>query len=175
MPIVLMAVMDRDLPRDYVLRNPQVYASGPNNEFLSLRMTLRWVVLTIVQTVVIYEFSASILNLGGGVTSAFLGLMGNWGRNIVGDGEGGDLQVFGTTIYSQLIFVVSVKVSYSFSLRYPSFWNCVFTNRFPDELLSTSRLCSRLVLSSTESSPLSPVVVAREKGGGIVWAILGLE
>ncbi len=116
LPIVLMAVMDRDLPRDYVLRNPQVYASGPNNEFLSLRMTLRWVGITIVQTVVIYQFSISILKLGGGVTSAFFGLMGNWGRDIPGDGEGGDLQVYGTTIYSQLIYVITFKVSRAFHL-----------------------------------------------------------
>jgi magnesium-transporting ATPase (P-type) len=135
LPIVLMAVMDRDLPRDYVLRNPQVYASGPNNEFLSLRMTLRWVVLTIVQTIVIYQFSASILKLGGGVTSAFLGLMGNWGRDVVGDGEGGDLQVFGTTIYSQLIFVVSIKVSQLFFLI-TSFLFEIIAKRFSDEFLS---------------------------------------
>ena len=54
--------------------------------------------------------SAPILSLGGGVSSAFLGLMGNWGRDVPGDGEGGDLQVFGTTIYSQLIYVVTFKV-----------------------------------------------------------------
>lgn len=37
--------------------------------------------------------------------------MGNWNRDIPGDGEGGDLKVFGTTIYSQLIYVVTFKVS----------------------------------------------------------------
>ena len=36
--------------------------------------------------------------------------MGNWNRDVVGDGEGGDLKVFGTTIYSQLIYVVTFKV-----------------------------------------------------------------
>ena len=109
-PIVFMAFFDRDLPRDYVLRNPEVYASSQNNEFLSLRMTIRWVVLTGIHTVTIYYLSAPILDLGGGVSSAFLGLMGNWGRDVPGDGEGGDLQVFGTTIYSQLIYVVTFKV-----------------------------------------------------------------
>ncbi len=169
LPIVLMAVMDRDLPRDYVLRNPQVYASGPNNEFLSLRMTLRWVVITIVQTVVIYQFSISILKLGGGVTSAFLGLMGNWGRDIPGDGEGGDLQVYGTTIYSQLIYVITFKVSCSL-VRVQD-----FPNRLSNDFYPPFRHCTKLALSFTESSPLLPVVVARAKGGGIVWVILGLE
>jgi len=109
MPCVLMAVFDRDIPRDYVLRNPQVYECGPNNEFLSLRMTLRTVIMTIIHSLTVYHFAAPALWLGGGVTSAFKGLMGNWGRDIVGDGEGGDLQVFGTTIYSQLIYVVTFK------------------------------------------------------------------
>jgi len=109
MVCVYMAIFDRDLPRDYVMRNPQVYKSGPSNEFLSLRMTMRWIVITFVQVFVIYHFTAHPITLGGGVTSAFKGLMGNRGRDVVGDGEGGDLQVFGTTIYTQLIYVVIFK------------------------------------------------------------------
>ena len=114
-PIIFMAIFDRDLPRDYVMRHPQVYQSGPQNEFLSLRMTIRWVFITVIQVLTIYHFSAPTLQLGGGVTSAFLGLMGNWNRDVVGDGEGGDMKVFGTTIYSQLIYVVTFKVRW-FSL-----------------------------------------------------------
>jgi len=38
--------------------------------------------------------------------------MANWGRDVPGDGEGGDLQVFGTTIYSQLIYIVTFKALY---------------------------------------------------------------
>jgi hypothetical protein len=48
--------------------------------------------------------------LGGGVTSAFQGLMGNADKDTPGDGEGGGLKVFGTTIYSQVIFVITFKV-----------------------------------------------------------------
>ena len=110
LPIIFMAVFDRDLPRDYVMQHPQVYASGPDNEYLSLRMTLRWVALTFIQVFTIYYFAALPLQLGGGVTSAFDGLMGNHDRDVPGDGEGGDLKVFGTTIYSQLIYVVTFKV-----------------------------------------------------------------
>ncbi|KAL9181105.1 hypothetical protein ACHAXT_009910 [Thalassiosira profunda] len=109
LPIIFTAIFDRDLPRDYMLRNPQVYQSGPNNEFLSLRMTIRWVVLTLIQVLVIYYCSAPALYLGGSVTSAFKGLMGNFNRDVPGDGEGGDMKVFGTTIYSQLIYVVTFK------------------------------------------------------------------
>jgi magnesium-transporting ATPase (P-type) len=111
LPIIFMAVFDRDLPRSYVTSHPEVYKSGPSNEFLSFRMVLRWVFITIIQTFAIYYFTAPALSLGGGVTSAFKGLMGNWGRDIPGDGEGGDLQIFGTTVYSNLIYVVTLKVS----------------------------------------------------------------
>merc|ERR1719296_694725 len=55
MPIVFMAAFDRDLPRAYVLKNPQVYKSGPNNEFLSMRMTIRWVVITFIHALTIYQ------------------------------------------------------------------------------------------------------------------------
>lgn len=108
-PIIFMAVFDRDLPRKYVLCNPEVYASGQNNELLSLRMTLRWISLCAIHTFTVYYMTAPVLKLGGGVTSAFLGLNGNWGRDVPGDGEGGDLQVFGTTIYSALIYTVTFK------------------------------------------------------------------
>ncbi|KAL7465170.1 hypothetical protein ACHAXS_005504 [Conticribra weissflogii] len=108
-PIICMGIFDRDLPRDYVLRNPEVYRSGPQNEFLSFRMTFRWVAMTIIQTLTIYHFTAPAIDLGGGSTSAFKGLMGNWDRDVPGDGEGGDLKVFGTTIYSNLIYVVTLK------------------------------------------------------------------
>ncbi|KAL7542063.1 hypothetical protein ACHAXR_012198 [Thalassiosira sp. AJA248-18] len=128
MPIVFMAAFDRDLPRDYVLRNPQVYQCGPNNEFLSLRMTIRWVVMTIIQVLAIYHFSAPALQLGGGVTSAFQGLMGNWDRDVPGNGEGGDLKVFGTTIYSQLIYVVTFKVRVLQSTHLYSSYLCRFVS-----------------------------------------------
>ena len=109
-PIIFSAIFDRDLPREYVLSNPQVYAASQDNEFLSLRMNLRWTLLTMIHASVIYFLSQPVLKLGGGVSSAFFGLMGNWGRDVPGDGEGGDLQVFGTTIYSSLICVVTFKV-----------------------------------------------------------------
>jgi magnesium-transporting ATPase (P-type) len=143
MPIIFAAIFDRDLPRDYVLRNSEVYASGPSNEFLSIRMSLRWFSLCAIHVFMIYYFAAP-LQLGGGVTSAFLGLMGNWGRDIPGDGEGGDLQVFGTTIYSALIYTVTAKVSifsisrFNYIVHYLSAKHCLC-------LFSTPlRLCWKL-------------------------------
>jgi len=50
------------------------------------------------------------MSAAGGYTPAFHGLMK--GESVVGDGEGGDLKVFGTVIYTILIFVLGFKVLY---------------------------------------------------------------
>ena len=137
LPIVCMAVFDRDLPRDYVLRNSEVYKSGPRNEFLSFRMTFRWVFITVIHALTVYHFTAPAIQLGGGVTSAFKGLMANEDRDTPGNGEGGDLQVFGTTIYSNLIYVVTLKVSaiihnvHGINILAPSSLIYFFLLRFP--------------------------------------------
>ena len=39
--------------------------------------------------------------------------MGNWDRDTPGDGEGEGLKVFGTTIYSQIVYFVTLKVGIS--------------------------------------------------------------
>ena len=114
-PILFLGMFDRDLDREYVKRNPIVYKSGPNNEHLTLRVSLRWVLLTVVHIFAIYSLSENPLaggSGGGGVTSAFTGLMHNADRDSPGDGEGGDLKVFGTSIFTYLIFTLAYKVLY---------------------------------------------------------------
>jgi len=115
-PILFTGLFDRDLEKDYVRRNPIVYESGPNNEPLTLRITLRWILLTVVHLLTIYYLSGPSLSDGGGITSAFVGLMSNEDPEIPGDGEGGDLKVFGTVIYANLIFTLAYKVSHSVTL-----------------------------------------------------------
>eukprot|EP00986_Skeletonema_menzelii_P004761 scaffold1665_cov149-Skeletonema_menzelii.AAC.11 len=110
LPIVFMAIFDRDLSRDYVMRNPEVYQSGPRKEYMSLRTFIRWVVICVVHVFTVYYFTAPPLQLGGGVTSAYKGLMANFSsRRSVGDGEGGGLKVFGTTIFGNLVYIVTLK------------------------------------------------------------------
>ena len=113
MPITVMAVFDRDIPRDYVMCNPHLYACGPKNKFLSIRMTLLWFAITLIRAFTVYYLSEPLLSLGGGSTSSFKSLMGNWNRDVPGDGEGGGLLGFGTTIYTQLVYIVAFKVSAS--------------------------------------------------------------
>lgn len=114
MPALFMAIFDRDLSRDYVMRNPEVYQSGPRREYMSLRTFVRWVIICAVHVFTVYHFTAPTLQLGGGVTSAYKGLMGNFSsRRSVGDGEGGGIKIFGTTIFGNLVYIVTLKVSRS--------------------------------------------------------------
>ena len=108
-PILFLGMFDRDLEKDYVKRNPIVYKSGPNNEFLSMRTFLRWACLTVVHVFALFYLSVGPLSLGGSATSAWSGLMNNDDRDWPGNGEG-DLKTFGTVIYSALIFTLAYKV-----------------------------------------------------------------
>ena len=110
-PIMIIAFFDRDLEPSYVISNPQVYASGPNNEFMSKRVTIRWFILVIMTILSIYYFTYPSLYQHGMMTSASSGLMS--GRSDPGDGEG-DFKTFGTQIYTVLIITLGFKVSHIF-------------------------------------------------------------
>lgn len=109
-PILFLGFFDRDLDRDYVKRNPEVYACGPRNENLTLRNTFRWVGLTFVHIFSIYFLSAPSLSLGGAQTPAFKGLARDLDEP--GDGEGGGIKIFGTTIFTNLVWMLAYKVLY---------------------------------------------------------------
>lgn len=53
LPIVCFGIMDRDLPAEFVLNNPQVYESGRTNQFLNVPTVMGWVVNAIVYAVVL--------------------------------------------------------------------------------------------------------------------------
>jgi len=108
-PILVVGIFDRDLERAYTRKHPSVYASGPRNESFSLRVSIRWAVLFLLQGIIIYFFTADIVGgVGASMSSAFKGLMRN--KIFHGDGEGGGVFIFGTTSFIALILVLSVKV-----------------------------------------------------------------
>jgi len=115
-PILLLGFFDRDLNREYVKKNPHLYAAGPANESLCLRVTLRWVMLVFLHAFLIFQCSDGILGqVGAGMSSAFKGLMSNkQSDGVVGDGEGGNLKVYGTIIFVGLNWILAVKVSIKF-------------------------------------------------------------
>jgi magnesium-transporting ATPase (P-type) len=109
-PIVCYGMFDRCLEKDYVRRNPEVYQASRENELITNRVRLRWILLIFVHVSVLYYGSVNQLTNGGGVTSAFMGLMKHKDLEFPGDGEGGDLQSVGTVTYTALIFLLAYKV-----------------------------------------------------------------
>mmetsp|Transcript_12398 Transcript_12398/g.18355 ORF Transcript_12398/g.18355 Transcript_12398/m.18355 type:complete len:1288 (-) Transcript_12398:100-3963(-) len=110
LPILMLGIFDRDLEKEYVRSNPVVFYSSRRNEHLTLRFIIRWVILIVIHALVIFFLNYLPLRNEGGNTSAFDGLMSGVSRNQPGDGEGSDLQIFGTTIYNSLIVTMAYKV-----------------------------------------------------------------
>merc|ERR1719354_136905 len=110
-PILLLGMFDRDLEKDYVKKNPHLYAAGPSNEHMSLRVTFRWITLVFLHVNVIYYICAAALDSGGATTSAFKGLM-SFGDREPGDGDGSGIKVFGTTTFMILNWTLGLKVLY---------------------------------------------------------------
>jgi len=110
-PIVFTGCFDRDLEQEYVHKHPEVYASGPKNEFLNLRMIYRWVTTVFIHTFVMYLLTFPPLSLGGGQTSGLFGLMRNCDPDHPGEGEGGDLPSVGIVLFTVFVFTLGYKVS----------------------------------------------------------------
>mmetsp|Transcript_23218 Transcript_23218/g.33776 ORF Transcript_23218/g.33776 Transcript_23218/m.33776 type:complete len:1789 (+) Transcript_23218:129-5495(+) len=112
LPILFFGIFDRDLDKEYVRRNPEVYASSRRNEHLTLRFIIRWVTLVVIHTLIIFFLNYLPLKNEGGYTSAFDGLMSGVSRNQPGDGEGPDYDTFGLTIYNSVIVTMTYKALY---------------------------------------------------------------
>lgn len=110
LPILLLGMFDRCLEKDYIFRNPEVYKPSRDNELITLRVLFRWVILAFVHIFVLYYGSLPQLTGAGGMTSAFVGLM--WNKDVVGNGEGGDLQSVGQVVFTSMIFLLAYKILY---------------------------------------------------------------
>ncbi len=111
-PILILGMFDRDLDKEYIKKHPHLYAAGPNNEHMSMRTTVRWIVLVFVHVQVIYYICAAALDPAGATTSAFKGLMSNKNRDDPGDGDGSGIKIFGTTLFIILNWTLGFKVLY---------------------------------------------------------------
>lgn len=110
-PIVVLGLFDRCLDKSYIRRHPEVYKPTRNNELITIRTQLRWILLVFTHLFTIYYMTVPTLaREGGGITSAWLGLMRNKGFDSPGDGEGGDLKSVGTVTFTCLIFLLAYKV-----------------------------------------------------------------
>lgn len=125
LPIAFLGFFDRNLGKDYVRENPEVYGPGRRNETITFRILIRWVILVFVHIFVIYYFTVPTQSLGGGYTSAFTGLMHNDDPDIPGNGEGGDLKSLGTVSFTCLILLLAYKVSISLKANKKSCDECM--------------------------------------------------
>jgi magnesium-transporting ATPase (P-type) len=112
-PILLLGMFDRCLEKDYIRKNPIVFQPTRQNELITLRVLIRWVIMTFAHIFVLYYGTIPQLSLGGGMSSAFFGLMRDTDQDLPGDGEGGDLQSVGTVTFTCMIILLAYKVSLS--------------------------------------------------------------
>lgn len=112
MPIIMTGLFDRCLEKDYVKRNPEVYKATRENELITFRTLLRWIFMVFIHLFTLYYFTVPTQSNGGGMTSAFIGLMRNESDNVPGNGEGGDLKSGGTVTFSCMILLLAYKVLY---------------------------------------------------------------
>jgi phospholipid-transporting ATPase len=110
-PITILGLFDRFLSKDYVKKHPEVYKATRENELITVRTLFRWVILVFVHIFTVYYLTVPQQSLGGGMTSAFSGLMANENRDYPGDGEGGDLKSVGSITYLVTINLLALKVS----------------------------------------------------------------
>jgi magnesium-transporting ATPase (P-type) len=118
-PIIFLGLFDRCLSKNYVRRNPEVFRSTRENELINIRTLGRWIGLCVVHMFLLYYCTVpQQSHSGGGITSAFVGLMRNNDPDHPGDGEAGDLLTVGTVTFSCLIILLAWKVSGCFLYIY---------------------------------------------------------
>lgn len=110
MPIIMLGLFDRLLSKEYVRTHPEVYKATRDNELMTPRTLLRWACLVFLHVFSLYILSVPQQSFGGGITSAWEGLMRNNSRDNPGDGEGGDLKSVGTVTYTCMILLFAYKV-----------------------------------------------------------------
>ena len=110
-PIVFTGLFDRYLSKHYVRENPSVYKPTRENEVITKRTVLRWLLLSLVDVFMLYYFTVPQQRLGGGITSSFQGLMAARPRDIPGNGEGSDLTSVGLVTFTCMVTLLAYKVS----------------------------------------------------------------
>jgi magnesium-transporting ATPase (P-type) len=108
-PIIILGLFDRCLSKEYVLKHPEVYTATRNNEVMAMRLRGRWILICFVHVFTIYYMSVLPYEAGGGISTAFVGLMSN-SQVVVGDGEVADLKSVGLIAFTNLVLVLGLKV-----------------------------------------------------------------
>jgi magnesium-transporting ATPase (P-type) len=110
-PIIMTGLFDRCLSKEYVRKHPEVFKATRQNELITTRTLFRWIIMCVVHLNTLYYFTVPQQSFGGGMTSAFDGLMRNENSDSPGDGEGGDLKSVGTVTFTCMVLLLAYKVS----------------------------------------------------------------
>jgi len=92
-------------------------------------LIIRWILAVLIHTVGICYLGLGPQALGGGQTSAFLGLMQGRDPNYPGEGEGGDLKSVGVTMFTILILTLAYKCTFETRLIVIGEWPFACTCR----------------------------------------------
>jgi len=136
-PIIFTGCFDRDLDKMYVRRNPSLYAAGPNNDELSTRKRIRWMLITFAHAFWIYCSCRAVVSNESEMT----GLEGDF----PGNGEG-SWETLGTAMYTVLIFTLAYKVLFETQSIITGVWPLCTCSKIPGEDSWLSRLPYTLVL-----------------------------
>eukprot|EP00537_Pseudo-nitzschia_pungens_P017531 CAMPEP_0172409442 /NCGR_PEP_ID=MMETSP1061-20121228/76369_1 /TAXON_ID=37318 /ORGANISM="Pseudo-nitzschia pungens, Strain cf. pungens" /LENGTH=1620 /DNA_ID=CAMNT_0013145597 /DNA_START=1731 /DNA_END=6593 /DNA_ORIENTATION=+ len=131
-PILSIGMFDRNLEKNYIKKNPEVYKTTQKNELITPRTLSRWLILCLLHVGILYygQFP-QLTKHGGGRSTAFSGLM--WNKPSVGDGEVSDWQTQGVTIFTSMVLVMGYKVLYEsrsiINGKWPAFVGCCSTTK----------------------------------------------
>jgi magnesium-transporting ATPase (P-type) len=110
-PIIMTGLFDRCLSKEYVRKHPEVYKATRQNELITTRTLFRWIFMVLVHVSTLYFLTVPQQSFGGGgMTSAFDGLMSNENSDSPGDGEGGDMKSVGIVTYTCMVILLAYKV-----------------------------------------------------------------
>ena len=96
-PVMLVAVLDRDVSREGLLAHPELYGSGLRNECFSVRLLLRIIGEGVSHSLLLYWCCVALYTGAGDVVQH--------------SGRTHDLWLLSTAMYSYLVLVVNARVA----------------------------------------------------------------
>lgn len=93
LPILAVAIMDRDVPEEFSVKYPQLYRKGPNYECFNNYVFLRWMSAAVYESLIVFVFAVYAYN-------SFDGSVGSSSRI-----------EYGFVAFSLTILIVNLKVT----------------------------------------------------------------
>ena len=92
LPAIGIGIFEKDVPADYALRHPQLYAVGRENRDMDVRSVVTWVLTAIAHGIIVFLVPVGAYDAPGD------------------GGEGQGFFVFSTTVYFTLVWAMNVRI-----------------------------------------------------------------